>query len=812
MKQKLTAFLLVFVLAFTVFATTACDPKQSDPTVKEISLVTGSLQTEYTVGDAVDLSDARIKVTMSDNTSEEIALTQSMLNAVIDTSKAGTVTYTVTYGGKTCQLKIVVDNPFGVIEQVDTFELPQFIADYEDNTKTSDADSAFKLVGEEKAVYEVGNANKFVLNPKITGFDSSDTLVTQSKDVKTTFALAVCDEADGVYTDVASADLADYVTADNNAYKFTDAAADKYFRLTVSLDESAYAVGSNVTVSRTITFKVIGNGYNVYDQDGLAVMTDMMKPEVWAEILGCTVDSDGAYVAGESPLTLEADDKPLYQYIGNVDWIILHGSITIDADKLPADYFWNDETEWCNTYRKTAEDSLSAFKEQLSAAGVDTTLDGTLIDGDGYGTRYFGLCKNDADDNNNKAFYCTNRVSVSGNYNSITVSEKKSEGGRLLKVLVGKDIADGTEYQMVSQWHLFKMFETKSNSSWSEPSTTFALKNIALTGNTGKSEDVAPQGVSMINTYCKLAEMENIVANNFYNNFSMDNYGGGKKSDENNIMNISDCKIYDTYSAMAFTWRGKINITNSVLKDAGGPLFIVSDGDTRVLAEDGNNTNIPMVTVDELSELSSYSMGTESWYTQLGATVPAMFGQLQTLDAGLQQISGKSFFTAKTVGATTNNYANVLAIMIPESASALGNDSFSNYKITGVFKTKTDTASMLDEKFRDVTDLLASYGQMTVVIKSGDCYAFVWSDSAGNNILLSYDMMAAQLQSIAAGGSVTVDTTSESYFTGLQAMAIDWRANSTDMLTIWMMAGASYNEKTPYIGIVIGDYHAVESN
>ncbi|MGN1066687.1 MAG: hypothetical protein ACI4QH_02645, partial [Candidatus Fimimonas sp.] len=137
-----------------------------------------------------------------------------------------------------------------------------------------------------------------------------------------------------------------------------------------------------------------------------------------------------------------------------------------------------------------------------------------------------------------------------------------------------------------------------------------------------------------------------------------------------------------------------------------------------------------------------------------------------------------------------------------------GSNDFNNYKFTGVFDTATDKADMLDAKFRSVTDALAQFGQGTVVIKSGDCYAFVWNDTAGGTVLISYDMMVKQLQAAATGGNPLVDTTSADYLLGMQAMIADWRANSTDTVTIWLQAQTG-NVHSPYLGIVLGSYHTL---
>ncbi|MGN1066895.1 MAG: hypothetical protein ACI4QH_03710, partial [Candidatus Fimimonas sp.] len=583
----------------------------------------------------------------------------------IDTSTVGTTTYTVTYSGVSTSLTITVKEGAPQKEYtIFTFLMPKFITDYEEISKKADtSDANFKVAGQ---VYEVGNANAFLLQPTATGLDADFEEVVLDRGLKTLYKVEVSDSEKGEYVELTGDELANFVTVEDGfKYIFSANAANKYVKLTVSLDKDAYIVDESVTTSRTITFKVVENGYNVYDQEGLSVMNDITLPELWAELWGCTVDENGALQAGNTPLILPADSKPLYQYVGNVNWVVLHGSITIDPDKLPAGYFWDStRAGYCAENYQTALNALTPHEEVKGEQ-----LNGTLIDGNGFNTGFYSVVKNDADSNYNKGLYNTARVSVSGNYNSVTVSKERSESGRLLKVLVSRNTGNDTDnYFQLCQWHVFKMFEPLPDSgSYEVPFTQFTIKNVALQGNGGRTESVGPQGVSMLNSYAMRTDIQNVVANGFYTNLSMDNY----RSDENDVleMNVANSKLFDTYNAMVITWRGKVDVTNCMLKDSGGPLFVVMDGNGRVLAENGNNLSVPTISVDENTTLESLAIGNESWYAQLGELVPQMFTQLKALDAGLQQISGKTFCTVKE--GTKESYISVLSVLIPEGDTAL---------------------------------------------------------------------------------------------------------------------------------------------
>lgn len=823
MKNKiLIALIFVMVFAFT-FALVACD---SEVTLKKIELADG-FQVNYAVDEKVNLSNAKLDLVFSDGSKEQIAVAEDMFDKAIDTSAVGSQTYTVTYQEKTVEVTINVTKP-----TIEGFNLPFYIRNGLKNSANEDvSDADFKVANR---VYEVGNANALLVKCALNAYDDDDRAINFAK-VRTTYKLAKADTIDGTYTEISETDLAKYVKVeDGYKYFFTETAAGKFFELTVTLDES-YIVKENVTASRSLKFTVVDNGYNVYDQDGLSVMNDNTRPELWADIWGCTVDVNGNLQATDNALTLDADTKPLYQYVGNIDWVILHGDITINADKLPADFFWSDDSTATGFGdNATIKEKFTTAKAAQNAHGDligKEELKGTLVDGDGYGV-YYSIAKNNGDSNNNKGLYNTTKVSVSGNYNAITVDKNRTESGRILKVLINKTTGEDTKnYMQMSQWYLFKMFNPRAVTTDESGNTkfewvdarddiTFEIKNVALTGNGGKNEAVGPQGICMVNTYAIQATINNVVANGFYTNVGMDNHYTNSEKTQKVI--ITDTKMYDTYNAMALTWRGTIDIKNSLLKDAGGPLVLIMDGDSR----DTNPTAAkPVVTIDDKTEMEAMAMGNESWYKQLGTLVTSMFGRLQTLDESLKLISGKTFVYPKTdVTTGTNSYLSVVAIMIPEAKSALKINK-DNYKITGKFVAAADSADMEDGTFLAIVDALEQMSKLlnkeigSVVIKNGSAYAMVWEDSEGKQILISPDMLSKYsgvidsnkywtVMNLLATGQKPSDASLLEYYTYLGTMCQTWREQTSTQVTIWTQANIG-SPRSPYLGIVLGGYHAV---
>ena len=87
----------------------------SELKVKEIE-VTGTYKTQYVIGETLDLTGVKLLVTYTDNSTNTVNVTESMITPV-DMSTEGMKTVTVTYEGKTAAFYINVNAP--AVEKVD---------------------------------------------------------------------------------------------------------------------------------------------------------------------------------------------------------------------------------------------------------------------------------------------------------------------------------------------------------------------------------------------------------------------------------------------------------------------------------------------------------------------------------------------------------------------------------------------------------------------------------------------------------------------------------------------------------------------
>ena len=73
--------------------------------VTSIALKSGTLKTDYFVGDQIDLSDAKIIATYEDTKTKEIALTSEMVTGFSSATAGTNKELTITYAGKTVKVQ-----------------------------------------------------------------------------------------------------------------------------------------------------------------------------------------------------------------------------------------------------------------------------------------------------------------------------------------------------------------------------------------------------------------------------------------------------------------------------------------------------------------------------------------------------------------------------------------------------------------------------------------------------------------------------------------------------------------------------------
>ena len=231
------------------------------------------------------------------------------------------------------------------------------------------------------------------------------------------------------------------------------------------------------------------------------------------------------------------------------------------------------------------------------------------------------------------------------------------------------------------------------------------MKNLSMEGNMTKTDSTVPSGIMSINCSVDELELNNIIASRFFTNMVADNFlnGAYAKGD----ITISNSRLFDSYSNMLYAWRAHYTIVNCEMKEAGGPLFILVDGNRTSATEDEKGPNI---TVDDKSVLESYCTGDEDWYAQYGAG--ALVSTIQSFD-------GMLLSTPKTILKSSDGKSriNVIAAIIPGTDTIL--ESNPDIDTHGFFRKVDDKGNVMAD-YRMHNDYLNSVKALgAVVLQSG---------------------------------------------------------------------------------------------
>lgn len=697
MKICLMSVLAIIMSLCTVFA--GCGLGQQESPVKEIAFKQGTV-VEYEVGETIDYSKITIIATKEDGSTQELKLTDEGVEYnQIDTAEEGEQTLTATYAEKSVSITVTI-----VVAKEGTpvsFTLPQAYSDYKDSSKQKEdsekLETEFFVKGNP---YVVGSQNKFEFVPEVIDEDLEDIV-----NPKTTFKLYEMGKEE--YEEVA--DALTYVVAENNMYKFKDSAIGKSFKMEISLDSEAYDLSQLDEENTKIEIEfIVKKAYNVYNTFGLSVM-DNLNVKNWAEIKN---------------QTLKWDDKKLSEYT-DVELVVLQNDVTVNADELPANYFWSEEATGYQTALANVRAADSAtngetnFEERLIGSLRDGTEGNSYSHTESDENIYNG--KNFAEswdcENMQKGFFNTNKCSIEGNY--MTVSLADSDTRHLSQVLSHDYNSSKTKTMTnpVSHWHIFKFYKTDDLVKAGK-SVDVTVDNLRIIGNMQKENkqgmEAGPMG---INSFVDSVTVNNVITTQLYSHMLAD---GNENRGESKLI-FNDVRMFDAYSNMVYLWRSKVDMTNCILKNAGGPLFIMCDGER---TETGlQDTDGPVLTIDDKTVLESFATGTEAWYDIWDAG--ALLNNLKAMSGALESNDkiGKGFVHEYN----EVQQINIIAAMLPTPGTIMSPASppINAYGMVNRIHNK-GTAEQKIESFA-MNDMFVSAVKAanTVCFNSGNQYAFV---------------------------------------------------------------------------------------
>ena len=862
MKKKLSVLIcLIIVLAIALPVMAACE---TEKVVQSLDF--DNPQKNYTVGDTIDYDSWKVKITYTDGTTATKTVKELVADGAeltkADLTKEGNPTVYLVYKQATARVVLTVSVAGGGGKedpdplQVNAFTAPDFYTNYVSKSKprtVAETQDDFRITGVD---YEVGTANKFIFKPTVKALD-----LEHNKEVEdnnpTTVVKVYSGSAKGSYTELTGDELTNFVTIEDNTYKFSKD-GDKYVKLEISLDSEKYDVAQLTTAQRTITveFKLIDDGYNVYDQIGLSVMADLEKI-AWSEIWKCDYEIDSTnnvvnLTATEDTITLKADDKPICEYVGNVSTVILHASIKLDPTQMPSLFFWTDGSTspdlvtsdmWTEAYQsltghKDAQDALAGSLRDGANTGKTTDRDYMRVmdtyESSDEATRQKGVHGNVAivtglSLNMQKSFFATSKVSVSGNYQSITSPARGTRvGGRILEVYVDYEDYNATTLSGTkvtdpqTHWAVFQMHQSVRAGA---DKVSFEIRNIAFEGNNpeidDKSEALKSAGLLLCSTYTPDVTFSNINATQFFTNMLSDGYGDfhivdGKISSDStettiakSIMKFEGVKMYNSYSNMVYTWRSSAELSDCEFIGAGGPLFIMCDGGHE-LGNPANTTDEGgcALVIDSKSVLQSYAEGTESWYATYN--VNALFTLLKKDFENVLEKFGKTILFDSPDPKNESKYLNLIAAMICSPGDLLkGGDASSTAEMLdprGVF-TQLDAQGEVANKFALHNDVLAGVKQVVQY----NAKNFPLMAQAGNaafltdltNLYQADVTLFGNLAYAQATGQGVAEAFAAAQLTDAQKGA--WATTDSNMIALYMSAASLPigSQWSPYFGVIL---------
>ncbi len=702
-------------------------------------------RTNYYLNNDIDYSKIIIVVSYNDDTTEEINLNDSrVIFTQIDITKAGSHKLQVEFMGKLSnEITIEIKDLLSPAQ----FTIPESYQDYKAKSSTL---GPYKLTSDvETNPYLVGSINKFSFVPLTTYYDATLHKIVVIDNPYTIFNLYIKDNGEYKLAE----DPTEFVVAEDNMYKFNSNANDKFFKLEIMLDETKYNLSKWIDnelelPKAIIEFKVV-DAYNVYDTYGLSVM-DNLNVKNWAEI---------------KDRTLVYDDKKLNEYT-DVKLVVLHKDIVINADELPSNYFWSEEMYGYNMAltKAKAADSVAS-----GATAFAARLKGSLRNGIGEGNDYSHcdpthnppeMVETWGAVNTQKGIFNTNQTSLNGNFMTISTSDSET---RHLTSILSHYYKEGDVDSMinhVSHWSIFKFFKTddlvKSNSK-----VNITFDNITLQGNMPKTNEPGQEaGLMAMNTLLDKMTITNVITTQFYTHIICD----GVESIGTCELEFNDSIMTDAYSNMFYLWRSDVSVNRSIMKNAGGPLFLLVDAD-RTSTDTSKGC---VLNIDNESQLESFAAGTESWY-QMYDAAPLLDILKGSINSSVMNTFGKTF--VHNVNSVFDvDQINIIAVMIPNPGSIFSSPS-SPINIKG----KVIRAE------QELFDMESEYAQMckafsTAGLISGNQFAYI----------SGYD--ANGLPQITDAGA--------------------FKTNSSDMITMIMSASLAdkSRQNAPYFGVVLGNY------
>lgn len=662
MKKKSKIFLVSTLLGASIGFSVAAASCGGDYALTGFVVDRSEIALSYEQGATVDLTKLKMTATFSDETTEnvefedvkiyldgvDITSTPSKITETVG-EKTITVTYKTKYGEKSQTFKITVTEIAVILDEITDFNKPVFLASYEtEKARAADEDTTANesvfFTADAQEYYVVGDDNAFKFLPvaECADFETGDETTLTSCMVNTTVKLVdgaaataltklAKEGVENVYEYKQGDTLFITENAAKNEYTFAADALGKVFTISVMPDSNTYTYSDDIDPV-SITVQVV-DGYNVYNAVELAIVDNLQTNE-WAAIKGAN---------GLTNVTTNG--------------VILHQNTLLTPEMIP------------EAFQYTLADSYNVKYKDMATGEIKTPEDFGLTRT--YLYDFIDIYKRKIEAGKSFGFY--------GNYFSLDVSAlplvaafepTKDKDGEILdknKTYYKDNFSNSTLF--------FIEGDEATMGSKGDADEKLSFTNIAVKGNaktqqlviseeTGeangfKGTETLVYGGGLILTKAQKmeAKYENVRTYHFFISMFAQSYTGEA------TVSYNKTKCYDSFQDALYVWgNATVNITNSYFKRAGGPVIIMNHV---APDEDGAETRIPTVHIDNNSVLEAWLDGTEVWFKSVGAD--SLVGQISQ---GANMIVGG---VNKSI--TKDGKMNIVALLMrdaTDAATALG--------------------------------------------------------------------------------------------------------------------------------------------
>ncbi|MCH5156694.1 MAG: bacterial Ig-like domain-containing protein [Clostridiales bacterium] len=653
--KKILVILLSLLFALSCVLLVACNA-----TVTELSIVGAPSQVKR--GETIDYSKINLVVTYDDGNTETLALTDknSGVNyTAIDTSTTGAKALSARYRGKSAQVTIaVVEGDVSVDDAVVNkyANTDGYNAYIEAIKEQSNKQTEFynRNVG-----YTVGNVNGYRLLPVVTAIVDGKQVTLD--EVDTTYKISL--KEGNNWTELTGDSLKTYLSnVENNIYYFTAAAENQVFKLEVTLGEEYNVLVA--TMSKTITqeFTVV-EGYNAYDVLGLSVI-DNCNIKAWA---------------GKKDFTFAWDNGKKVSEFSGVKQVILHNNINIKAGDLPESYFW-----------KEGDGGSVSFSDAKSRSPEDLRpyLAGSLKE------VYLGEDWEGGANAHQRGLFVSSGIGLNGNFLKVEYENNiNTKGENGLYVVYDFNQKSSEKIRSYPESH-YSIICYRAAGQQEGLNDVPVIENVYFAGETSKTEDITtPAGLMAVSSDLDEFTISNTIASYWFSNLTF----SGKGS----VNTIDSCKFYDSFSQMVYSLNlAEINVTNSEMKGAGGPLFIM-------IETDDVDTQL---NIDSTDNMESWVTGSEVWFTINMEGAASVVPQLLSIATLSDSVVG-THYAATRKGTNESGQevelpaANLIAVVIPSPGDVFTNQKAIQGTITVGKGDDVTSYGMRDSVFATMVDL-----------------------------------------------------------------------------------------------------------